>query len=152
MRKKKVVNSFKLTVPALSRNESYCRSIAVAFAAQCDPTVEEIADIKTVISEAVTNCIVHAYKGFEDDRKKLIYISCDLFEDNTFRFIIKDKGCGIESLERAMEPLYTTDPENERSGMGLPIMKTFSDTFKLRSAVGKGTTVIFTKRVNSEND
>ena len=64
---------------------------------------------------------------------------------------IKDKGCGIESLERAMEPLYTTDPENERSGMGLPIMKTFSDTFKLRSAVGKGTTVIFTKRVNSEN-
>ena len=151
MRKKKVVNSFKLTVPALSRNESYCRSIAVAFVAQCDPTIEEIADIKTVISEAVTNCIVHAYKSIEDERKKLIYISCDLFDDSTFRFVIKDKGCGIENIERAMEPLYTTDPENERSGMGLPIMKTFSDTFRVRSAVGKGTTVTFTKRVKIEN-
>ena len=152
MKKKKVVNSFKLTIPAISRNEAFCRSLAVAFASQCDPTIEEIADIKTVISEAVTNCIVHAYKGLDNEGKKLIYISCDLFEDGTFKFIVRDKGCGIENLERAMEPLYTTDPESERSGMGLPIMKTFSDTFRVRSSVGKGTTVTFTKKINIENE
>lgn len=148
MKKKRVINSFKFTIPALSRNEAFCRSIAVAFASQCDPTIEEIADIKTVISEAVTNCIVHAYKGVTDDNKKMIYISCVLFEGGIFKFVIRDKGCGIENLDKAMEPLYTTDPENERSGMGLPIMKTFSDTFKVSSVVGKGTTVTFTKRIN----
>ncbi len=151
MKKKIPLNSFKLTLPAISRNESYCRSIAVAFAAQCDPTVEEIADIKTVISEAVTNCIVHAYKETTDERKKLIYISCELYEGNIFKFTVKDKGCGIEDINRAMQPLYTTDAENERSGMGLPIMKTFSDTFKVKSTVGKGTTVTFTKKVNASD-
>ena len=148
MKKKKIINSFKLTVPAISRNESYCRSIAVAFVAQCDPTVEEIADIKTVMSEAVTNSIVHAYKDYGDEKKKLIYISCELYEGNIFRFTVKDKGCGIKNIEEAMQPLYTTDAENERSGMGLPIMKTFSDTFKIRSVIDKGTTVVFTKKVN----
>ncbi len=151
MKKKKPTNSFKLIIPALSKNEAYCRSIAVAFAAQCDPTVEEIADIKTVISEAVTNCIVHAYKETKDERKKLIYINCELFEGNVFKFTVRDKGCGIADIGRAMEPLYTTDCENERSGMGLPIMKTFSDTFKVKSEVGKGTTVTFTKKVNIAN-
>ena len=146
--KKERKNRFKLVVPAISQNESYCRSIAVAFAAQCDPTVEEIADIKTVMSEAVTNCIVHAYKNETDESKKMIYITCDLFKDNTFRFSIKDKGCGIQDVKMAMEPLYTTDAENERSGMGLPIMETFSDSLKVNSTLGKGTTVIFTKKVN----
>lgn len=151
MSRKKIINSFKLSVPALSRNEAYCRSAAVAFAAQCDPTIEEIADIKTVISEAVTNCIVHAYKNSDISCDRIIYISAILYDDNTFKFTIKDKGCGIPDISAAMEPLYTTDPENERSGMGMPIMKTFSDTFKVRSTVGKGTSVVFTKRINGHN-
>ncbi|MBR3994510.1 MAG: anti-sigma F factor [Clostridia bacterium] len=145
------LNSFRLTVPAISRNEAYCRSTAIAFLAQADPTVEEIADIKTVMSEAVTNCIVHAYKKEENNSKKLIHIYGTYYSDNTFKFIVKDKGCGIDDIEKAMEPLYTTDPENERSGMGLPIMQTFSDSFKIISKSGKGTTVTFTKKVNTQD-
>lgn len=151
MKRTSSINRFKLVVPAISRNESYCRSIAVAFVAQCDPTVEEIADIKTVMSEAVTNCIVHAYKDTQEEKKKLIYISCELYEGNIFKFTVKDKGCGIKDLDMAMQPLFTTDSESERSGMGLPIMKTFSDSFKIKSFVGKGTTVTFTKKVNISN-
>lgn len=145
---KKTVNSFKLTIPALGRNEAYCRNIAVSFLAEADPTVEEIADIKTVVSEAVTNCIVHAYKDSYNEKEKIIYITGTQYDDNTFKFVIKDKGCGIQDIEKAMQPLYTTDKESERSGMGLPIMKTFSDSFKLKSIPGKGTTVVFTKKVN----
>ena len=148
---KEKINTFKLCVPAISRNESYCRSTAIAFLTQADPTVEEIADIKTVMSEAVTNCIVHAYKNEQNNSKKLIYISGTYYSDNTFKFTVKDKGCGIDNIQKAMEPLYTTDPENERSGMGLPIMQTFSDSLKINSKQGKGTTVTFTKKVNSHN-
>ena len=149
---KKTVNSFKLTLPAISRNESYCRNIAISFLAQADPTVEEIADIKTVMSEAVTNCIVHAYRQEVDEKKKIIYISGVQYEDNTFKFTVKDKGCGIPDIEKAMQPLYTTDAESERSGMGLPIMKTFSDTFKIKSEVGRGTVITFIKKVSSGNE
>lgn len=149
---KKTVNSFKLSLPAISRNEAYCRSIAISFLAQSDPTVEEIADIKTVMSEAVTNCIVHAYRHETEERKKVIYISGIQLEDNTFKFTVRDKGCGIPDIEKAMQPLYTTDSESERSGMGLPIMKTFSDSFKIKSEVGKGTVVTFSKKVSSGNE
>ncbi len=152
MEKKKIINQMKLTLPAISRNESFCRSLAASFVAQCDPTIEEIADIKTVISEAVTNCIVHAYRNETDDKKKLIYISCILYDDNTFKFTVKDKGCGITDIQKAMEPLYTTDSENERSGMGLPIMKSFSDTFKIKTKNESGTTVTFTKKIGTENE
>ena len=148
---KKKINTFKLTIPAISRNEAYCRNLAVAFMIHADPTVEEIADIKTVMSEAVTNCIVHAYKNETDEKNKLIYISGVHFEDNTFRFTIRDKGCGISDIDKAMQPLFTTDADNERSGMGIPIMQTFSDIFKIRSSPSKGTTVIFSKKVRSSN-
>ena len=149
---KKIVNSFKLSLPAISRNEAFCRSIAISFLAQADPTIEEIADIKTVMSEAVTNCIVHAYRQEADEKKKIIYISAMRFEDNTFKFTVKDKGCGIADIEKAMQPLYTTDSESERSGMGLPIMQTFSDSFKIKSNIGKGTVVTFSKKVSSGNE
>lgn len=149
---KKKINTFKLTIPAISRNEAYCRNLAVAFMIHADPTVEEIADIKTVMSEAVTNCIVHAYKNETDEKNKLIYISGVHFEDNTFRFTIRDKGCGISDIDKAMQPLFTTDADNERSGMGIPIMQTFSDIFKIRSSPSKGTTVIFSKKVRSSNE
>ena len=152
MNRKKRINSFKAVLPSLGRNEAYCRNLAVAFLAQADPTVEEIADVKTVISEAVTNCIVHAYKNERDESKRKIYIEGVQFEDNTFRFTVKDKGCGIEDIKKAMEPLYTTDADSERSGMGLPIMQTFSDSFKIKSEVGKGTTVTFSKRVSGTDE
>lgn len=154
MNKKKILNTFKLKVPAIGKNEAYCRSVAVAFAVQADPNVEEIADIKTVISEAVTNCIVHAYKNEKTESKKIIYINCVLYDDYTFKFTVKDNGCGIENIEKAMEPLFTTDAENERSGMGLPIMKSFSDAFKIKSEVGRGTVITFTKKIsnNQSND
>jgi len=113
--------------------------------------MNQIADIKTVISEAVTNCIVHAYKNETDSNKKIIYITGSQFDDNTFKFIIKDKGCGIKNIKEAMQPLFTTDHENERTGMGLPIMQTFSDSFKIRSSPDKGTVVTFTKRVSSQD-
>ena len=150
MRKK--INTFKIVLPAISRNEAYCRNLAVAFLVHADPTVEEIADIKTIMSEAVTNCIVHAYKNEKDDKKKLIYISGTHFEDNTFKFSVKDKGCGINDVNEAMQPLFTTDSDNERSGMGIPIMQTFSDSFKIRSVPGQGTTVTFSKKVKFCDD
>lgn len=146
MKRKNIINSLRVTVPAISRNESFCRNLAASFVAQCDPTIEEIADIKTIISEAVTNCIVHAYKNETNDSKKLIYITCNLYEDNVFRFTVKDNGCGINDVQKAMEPLYTTDAENERSGMGLPIMQSFSDTMRISTKPGKGTKIIFTKK------
>lgn len=147
MKRKNIVNSLKLTIPAISRNESFCRSFAASFAAQCDPTIEEIADIKTIISEAVTNCIVHAYRSETDERNKLIYITCTLYDDNVFKFTVKDNGCGISNIEKAMEPFYTTDAENERSGMGLPIMKSFSDSLRISTKAGKGTKIIVTKKI-----
>lgn len=146
---KNIVNTFKITIPAVSKNESFCRSISTAFLSQADPTVEEIADVKTVISEAVTNCIVHAYKKEKNEKKKLIYIQGIHFSDNSFRFRIRDNGCGIEDVNQAMKPLYTTDSDNERTGMGLPIMQTFSDTFKIKSIPGKGTLITFTKKISS---
>ncbi len=143
---------FRLTVPALSRNEAFCRSTAIAFVAQADPTVEEIADIKTIMSEAVTNCIVHAYKDEALIKNRVIYITGIQFEDNTFKFTVKDKGCGIRDIKRAMQPLFTTDAENERSGMGLPIMQAFSDKLKIASIPGKGTTVTFTKKIGEKHE
>ncbi len=147
MKRKNIVNSLKLTIPAISRNEGFCRNFAASFVAQSDPTIEEIADIKTIISEAVTNCIVHAYRNEQSENKKLIYITCTLYDDNVFKFTVKDNGCGISDVDKAMEPLYTTDAENERSGMGLPIMKSFSDTLKITTKIGKGTKIIFTKKI-----
>ncbi|MBE6705506.1 MAG: anti-sigma F factor [Ruminococcaceae bacterium] len=146
------LNMFRLTVPALSRNEAFCRSTAIAFAAQADPTIEEIADIKTIMSEAVTNCIVHAYKDEPLLKNRVIYITGVQLEDNTFKFTVKDKGCGISDIKQAMQPLFTTDAENERSGMGLPIMQAFSDKLKITSSPGKGTTVTFVKRIGGRNE
>ncbi len=146
------INTFKLTVPALSRNEAYCRSTAIAFLAQADPTVEEIADVKTIMSEAVTNCIVHAYKNENLVKNRVIYITGTQFADNTFKFTIKDKGCGISDIKQAMQPLFTTDAENERSGMGLPIMQAFSDSLKVLSVPGKGTSLTFTKKIGKKHE
>ena len=138
----KVRNQFTMTLTACSANEGFARACISAFAAQLDPTLEEINDIKTAVSEAVTNCIVHAYK--ENFGK--IYISAELLE-NTVKIKIRDKGCGIENLEKAMEPLYTT-VGGERAGLGFAVMQSFTDDIKVKSAVEKGTTVVLIKKIS----
>lgn len=136
--KKILLNECALRFPALSRNESLSRSAAAAFALQCDPTVEETAAVKTAVSEAVTNAIVHGYR----DRKGDVEMILRLYEGNLLRIIIKDKGCGIPDVAAAMEPEYSTaPPEEERSGLGFTVMESFMDRVKVRSAEGKGTTV-----------
>ena len=138
-----VNNKFSMNVMAKSANEGFTRVCISAFAAQLDPTLEEINDIKTAVSEAVTNCIVHAYK----EKIGKIYISAELCENNLIKIKIRDTGCGIENVEKAMEPLYTT-VGGERAGLGFAVMQSFMDTVKVRSAVGRGTSIIMTKKIS----
>lgn len=138
-----VVNSMKLTLPSSSVNEGIARSAVAAFCAQLDPTVAELADIRCAVSEAVTNCIVHAYR----DRIGEIYITVDLLESGVIRIKIRDRGCGIDDVRGAREPLFTTDRAGERSGMGFTVMESFSDAMSVSSHVGKGTTVVLYKRI-----
>ena len=140
----RIINQMKLSVPSISANESVCRAIVSVFLAQLDPTLEELADVKCAVSEAVTNCIVHAYKGSVGT----IYISAYLYSDDTVKIEIRDKGCGIPDVRQAMQPLYTTSPADERSGMGFSVMQTFTDSLKVSSRVGHGTRVILKKRLS----
>ena len=135
-------NSFSMTVLSKSANESFVRSVVSAFALGLDPTVEEISDIKTAVSEAVTNCIVHAYK----DTIGKIYINCEI-NDNVLTVKIRDRGAGIEDIKKAMEPLFTTS-DDERAGLGFAVMQSFMDSIKVRSSVGKGTTVTLKKYIS----
>ena len=122
--------------PSRSANEGFARSAVACFAAQLDPTLEELGDIRTAVSEAVTNCIVHAYPNGIGT----ISLRCRILRDNTLDIVIKDKGVGIEDLEKARRPMYTTGGA-DRSGMGFTIMESFMTTFELTSEPGKGTTV-----------
>lgn len=142
--KSKCINKLQLTLPALSVNESVARAIVSAFCAQLNPTIEELADIKCAVSEAVTNCIVHAYREATGD----IYISVRIFDTRTVRIEIKDKGCGIEDVELVKTPLYTTDTTGERSGMGFAVMESFMDRLTVKSAVGKYTKVTLVKTLS----
>lgn len=140
----KAINQIRLAFPSRSANEGFARVAAAAFAAQLDPTVEEISEIKTAVSEAVTNCIVHGY----GDKLGIITLSGRLYENGRLILTIKDKGKGIEDIDRAMEPLFTTGNAEERSGMGFTIMETFMDKVRVRSKPGEGTTVTFTKQIS----
>lgn len=142
----KKINEMRLTVDSRSVNESYCRVAVAAFAAQLDPTVEEISDIKTFVSEAVTNCIVHAYLS----RAGKIYITASLTEDNTLIVRIRDKGIGIADVSKAREPLFTTGGD-DRSGLGFSVMECFSDKLKVVSKEGVGTTVTIYKHIRGKN-
>ena len=144
----KEINKFSLRIPSRSNNEGFARTAVAAFAAQLDPTVEEISDIKTAVSEAVPNCIVHGYKNTIGN----IYINCEILSDNSLKIRIRDKGLGIENIKQAMEPLFTT-AGGERAGLGFAVMESFTDSLKVRSKVGKGTTVTMTKILNvKENE
>ncbi len=140
---KKTLNSLKACFPSLSVNESAARAVVAAFSAQADPTTTELADIKCAVSEAVTNSIVHGYP----DSIGNIYISVQILEDRLIRIEIKDKGRGIEDIAKARTPLFTTSPESERSGMGFTVMESFTDKMKVRSKLGKGTTITLFKQL-----
>ena len=135
-------NYMILEFPSKSTNEAFARSAVACFAAQMDPTLEEMGDIRTAVSEAVTNCIVHAYP----DGLGTITVRCRILKDNTLDIVIKDKGIGIENLEQARKPMYTTGG-NERSGMGFTIMESFMTSFDVISVPGKGTTVHMRRKV-----
>ena len=141
-----VRNEMKLRLPSLSVNEGMARAAVAAFCSQLDPTSSELADIKCALSEAVTNCIVHAYR----DQIGVIYITVKLLEENAVRIEIRDRGCGIPDVRLARSPLYTTDAENERSGMGFTVMESFCDKVKVVSKCGKGTTVTLLKRLKGK--
>ena len=136
------VNEVKLAFWSRSANEAFARTAAACFAAQLDPTLDEVNDIRTAVSEAVTNAIVHAYP----DTIGKVTMRLRLFEDNTVEVVVKDGGVGIADVEKARQPLFTTGNE-ERSGMGFTIMESFTDAMKVRSAPGKGTTVTLRKKI-----
>ena len=135
-------NYMNLEFPSRSANEAFARSAIACFAAQLDPTLDELGDIKTAVSEAVTNCIVHAYP----DRIGPIIVKARILPENVLDLVIKDRGCGIEDVEQARKPMFTTGGE-ERSGMGITIMESFMTEFKLTSTPGKGTTVHMKRRI-----
>ena len=142
---KTVMNEMKLRLPSHSVNEGMARAAVAAFCAQLDPGACELADIKCAVSEAVTNCIVHAYR----DTVGEIYITVSLYEDRTVRIVIRDRGCGIPDVRVARQPLYTTDAEGERSGMGFTVMESFCDKVRVKSVWEKGTTVTLYKRLGT---
>lgn len=137
----KAKNEFRMTVDSRSVNESFVRSAVAAFAAQLDPTVEEIADIKTAVSEAVTNCIVHAYKNCVGK----IYIYAAIFDNSTIKVTVRDRGCGIEDIAQARTPLFST-LGGERAGLGFAVMESFTDKLTVRSKPGVGTSVTMIKK------
>ena len=134
-------NTLRVSFESLSRNESLARSLASAFIAQLDPTVAELADVKCAVSEAVTNCTVHAYR----DTVGTVYMTMRAYSDRSVRIEIRDRGCGIEDIEKAMQPLYTTDTDGERSGMGFTIMESFTDEMQVLETPGGGVTVKMSK-------
>jgi len=141
------INAMRLEFLSKSINESFARVVAASFASQLDPTVEELADVKTAVSEAVTNCIIHAY----ENTSGIITMVCRLYEDS-MEIEITDYGKGIEDIKLAMQPLYTSKPELERSGMGFTVMESFMDELKVTSEPGKGTTVFMVKKFKSLNN
>lgn len=138
----KFENYITLTFPSRSTNEAFARSAVAAFAAQMDPTMEELGDIRTAVSEAVTNCIVHAYPN----EIGIITLRCRILKDNTLDIVIKDKGIGIDDVEKARRPLFTTGGA-ERSGMGFTIMESFMTSFHIHSVPGKGTSIHMRRKI-----
>ena len=128
----------------MSENEILERVIVASFAAKLDPTLDELADIKTAVSEAVTNSIIH---GYDEDDSKFVYLRCEINE-NTIKVVVEDRGHGIEDISMAMQPLYTSKPELERSGMGFTVMESFMDDITVSSIKDEGTKVVMTKKIN----
>lgn len=143
--KMEVINEIKFVMPSLSVNESTARAVVSSFLVQADPTVEELSDIRTAVSEAVTNSVVHGYRRGKGN----IELTVKLLAGREIYIRIKDRGCGIADIKQAMEPLFTTAPEEERSGLGFSVMESFTDKLTVKSALGKGTTVVMRKRLGN---
>ena len=141
----KMLNQVKITFAGRSVNEGFARAALAAFLVQLDPTVPQLADMKTAVSEAVTNCIVHAYP----DRVGPITMTVSVYPGRVVRIVIADKGVGIPDIPRAMEPLFTTGNPEERSGLGFAVMQSFMDRVKVTSRPGKGTKVVLIKRLSA---
>lgn len=142
-------NYMKLEIAAISENEGFARSAVAAFALSLNPSVSDLSDIKTAVSEAVTNCIVHAYKGNKSPNNKII-IECQIFKSELggkLHICVVDFGCGIENVEEAMQPFYTTSSPSERAGMGFTIMQAFTSDFTIESVKGEGTKISMTKKI-----
>lgn len=144
---KKKINDMELRLPAISINEAVSRSVISAFCAELNPSVEELGDIRCAVSEAVTNCIVHAYRGYSDDDIGYIYISVRLYDTREVMIEISDTGCGIENPELARMPSFTTGEYGERCGMGFLVMENFTDYLGVKSEPGKGTTITMRKNL-----
>lgn len=140
----KLINNVKLILQGINGNEGFARSTVAAFCTPLSPTLEEINDIKTAVSEAVTNCIIHAYIGTIGE----ILIDVSLYDDNVVQIKISDDGCGFNNIEQARQPFYTTMPEKERSGMGFTLMEAFMDEIDIVSNVNEGTTITMRKKLN----
>lgn len=138
-----IINRMNISFLSVPENESFARVAVSAFAVQLNPTLDVLADIKTAVSEAVTNAIVHGYQ----DKEGMVSVEAILQRNGLLRITIADQGCGIESIEQAMQPFFTTQPEKERSGMGFSVMQTFMDRVEVQSEPGKGTSVILEKRI-----
>ena len=143
-----IVNEARLAFMSRSANESFARVAVSGFFMQLDPTVDELTDIKTAVSEAVTNAIVHGYR----EKNGTVYITMRILAGNVAYVKIRDCGCGIADVKKAMKPLYTSAPEEERAGLGFAVMQSCMDTVRVRSAVGKGTTVVMTKALRTRAD
>lgn len=143
------INRLKTQISAISANEGLARSLVCAFAAQLNPTVDELADVRCAVSEAVTNCIVHGYQN-RSNPEDFVYITAVLYSGRAIKLTITDKGCGISDVKKAMEPLYTTDTTGERSGMGFSIMSSFMDSIRVKSTPQKGTTIELRRRFEPE--
>jgi stage II sporulation protein AB (anti-sigma F factor) len=141
----KTENAIQIVFPGISVNEHTARAVVSAFLVQVDPTVEELADIRTAVSEAVTNCIVHGYRETQGN----VELHLKLLAQREIYIRIKDKGCGIPDVEKAMEPLFTTAPHEERAGLGFAVMQSFMDSVRVRSKPDAGTTVIMRKKLRS---
>ena len=139
----KITNEFTCTFPAVSTNESLARAALSAFLIPADPTAQELADLRTVISEAVTNAIVHGYRNCSGE----VAVCLRMLPDRVLYIRVSDKGCGIPDIEQAMTPLYTTAPEEERAGLGFAIMQEFTDSLYVRSSAGNGTTLTMRRKL-----
>lgn len=137
-------NILEVKFSAKSENESLARVIVASFAAKLDPTLDEIGDIKTAVSEAVTNAIIH---GYDEDESQIVYLRCKI-ENDTIKIVVEDRGKGIDDISMAMQPLYTSKPELERSGMGFTVMESFMDDVVVSSIKDEGTKVVMTKKIN----
>lgn len=145
-------NTMKIQFSAAAENEAFARAVAAAFVMSLDPTIEELTEIKTAVSEAVSNSIIHGYGNCEDKENAIVRMECEIYDKGKVVIKVEDEGKGIENVKKAMEPLFTTGNSEERSGMGFTVMESFMDKLSVKSEMGKGTAVTMIKYLDSPGE